>query len=118
MDSRSQNNPWSASGQATETNNVRSFLEDLVQSIRKEIKVNHSEMREFKEDITKQMSQIHQTLPQYQNQTQYHHQVLIDPTVAHNQIQHMQHIQVNQPEGATFHQIPQHHVIMKRHGQN
>ena len=136
---RSQNNqqsPW-ISKPTVETNNdnMKSFLEDLVLSLRKDMQANQTEMREFKHNITKQMSQFHENLPQHQNQPQYqhqvhidpnavhhqvyqnqpqhHHQVHIDPSVAHQQIQHMQHIQVNQPEGAAFHQAQQHQMMMR-----
>ena len=129
-----QQPPWKSKPTAeTDKDNMRSFLEDLVQSLRKDMQTNQTEMREFKHNVTKQMSQIHQSLPQYQNQfhhqvhidpnavhnqvyqnqPQHHHQVHMDPSVAHHQIQHMQQIQVNQTEGATFHQVPQHHMMMK-----
>jgi hypothetical protein len=131
---RPQNNqqlPWKSQEEAqnqpaakVDNVNVRSFLEDLVQSLRKDIQVNQKEMREFKHTITQQVSQIHHNLPQYQqvhidptvahhqihqNHPQ-HHQVQIDPSSTHNQ---MQHIQVNQPEGATLHLVPQSQMMMK-----
>ena len=126
--------PWEDQTQSPQTAktdnvNVRSFLEDLVQSLRKDIQTNQKEMQEFKQSITHQVHQIHQNLPQHQFRLQNHHQVHTEPTVSHHQIHQNQpqHHQIPTDQSATHNQIqhmqhllvpqnllPQNHMMMMK----
>jgi ribosomal protein L11 methylase PrmA len=86
------------------TNTEKTFLEDLIQSLKKDMKETQNEMRDFKHNISQQVAQLQ--LPQLwqQNINKYQHPVQMEQKVAHNQ---MQHAQVNQQEVAAIPIHPQ-----------
>lgn len=113
--SNTQPIPWETQT-AAKPNSERTFLEELIQSLKTDMKEAQNEMREFKKNISKQVAQLQPQLWQQNPNNQYQHPAQIDQNVAPNQ---MQQIQVNQPEATAVQLHPQQaayqHVMYRQH---